>query len=141
MKEHPRLTLGEDFAQEKSWQWQDITVLTARLTLPKTKGESRREKRFDRYYRALADAYFARCEQKLLPDAAKTCRAGLARSAACQLSALTLSYRVCGQTVDGVFFTFEVNDGESVLRRWEEGWECSAFLPLFKTEQESVLSP
>ena len=27
MKEHPRLTLGEDFAQEKSWQWEDITVL------------------------------------------------------------------------------------------------------------------
>ena len=81
MKEHPRLTLGEDFAQEKSWQWEDITVLTARLTLPQTKGESRREKRFDRYYRALADAYFARCEQKLLPDAAKTCRAAMARSA------------------------------------------------------------
>ena len=78
MKEHPRLTLGEDFAQEKSWQWEDITVLTARLTLPQTKGESRREKRFDRYYRALADAYFARCEQKLLPDAAKTCRAAMA---------------------------------------------------------------
>lgn len=50
MKEHPRLTLGEDFAQEKSWQWEDITVLTARLTLPQTKGESRREKRFDRYF-------------------------------------------------------------------------------------------
>ena len=66
MKEHLCLTLGEDFAQEKSWQWEDITVLTARLTLPQTKGESRREKRFDRYYRALADAYFARCEQKLL---------------------------------------------------------------------------
>ena len=77
MKEHPRLTLGEDFAQEKSWRWEDITVLTARLTLPQTKGESRREKRFDRYYRALADAYFARCEQKLLPDAAKTCRAAM----------------------------------------------------------------
>ena len=56
MKEHPRLTLGEDFAQEKSWRWEDITVLTARLTLPQTKGESRREKRFDRSYRALADA-------------------------------------------------------------------------------------
>ena len=54
MKEHPRLTLGEDFAQEKSWRWENITVLTARLTLPQTKGESRREKRFDRYYRALS---------------------------------------------------------------------------------------
>ena len=81
MKEHPCLTLGEDFAQEKSWQWEDITVLTACLTLPQTKGESRREKRFDRYYRTLADAYFARCEQKLLPNAAETCREAVARSA------------------------------------------------------------
>ena len=140
MKEHPRLTLGEDFAQEKSWQWEDITVLTARLTLPQTKGESRREKRFDRYYRALADAYFARCEQKLLPDAAKTCRAAMARSAPWQMTAVTLTYRVSAQTEDAVVFTFEVNDGEGVLRRWEEGWECSAFLPLFKAERGSALA-
>lgn len=132
MKEHPRLTLGEDFAQEKSWQWEDITVLTARLTLPQTKGESRREKRFDRYYRALADAYFARCEQKLLPDAAKTCRAAMARSAPWQMTAVTLTYRVSAQTEDAVVFTFEVNDGEGVLRRWEEGWECSAFRRFLK---------
>lgn len=140
MKEHPRLTLGEVFAQEKSWRWEDITVLTARLTLPQTKGESRREKRFDRYYRALADAYFARCEQKLLPDAAKTCRAAMARSAPWQMTAVTLTYRVSAQTEDAVVFTFEVNDGEGVLRRWEEGWECSAFLPLFKAERGSALA-
>lgn len=111
------------------------------LDAAEDKRESRREKRFDRYYRALADAYFARCEQKLLPDAAKTCRAAMARSAPWQMTAVTLTYRVSAQTEDAVVFTFEVNDGESVLRRWEEGWECSAFLPLFKTEQESVLSP
>ena len=139
MKEHPRLTLGEDFAQEKSWQWEDITVLTARLTLPQTKGESRREKRFDRYYRALADAYFARCEQKLLPDAAKTCRAAMARSAPCRCGG-DAYLRVSAQTEDAVVFTFEVNDGEGVLRRWEEGWECSAFLPLFKAERGSALA-
>ena len=138
MKEHPRLTLGEDFAQEKSWQWEDITVLTARLTLPQTKGESRREKRFDRYYRALADAYFARCEQKLLPDAAKTCRAAMVRSAPWQMTAVTLTYRVSAQTEDAVVFTFEVNDGEGVLRHWEEGWDCSAVLPHFKSEPGSA---
>ena len=121
-------------------QWEDITVLTACLTLPQTKGESRREKRFDRYYRALADAYFARCEQKLLPDAAKTCRAAMARSAPWQMTAVTLTYRVSAQTEDAVVFTFEVNDGEGVLRRWEEGWECSAFLPLFKAERGSALA-
>ena len=110
------------------------------MTLPQTKGESRREKRFDRYYRALADAYFARCEQKLLPDAAKTCRAAMVRSAPWQMTAVTLTYRVSAQTEDAVVFTFEVNDGEGVLRRWEEGWECSAFLPLFKAERGSALA-
>ncbi len=140
MEEHLHLTLQEDLVEEKSWQWEGITVLTARLTLPQTKGESRREKRFDRYYHALADAYFARCEQKLLPDAAKTCRAAMARSAPWQMTAVTLTYRVSAQTEDAVVFTFEVNDGESVLRRWEEGWECSAFLPLFKAERGSALA-
>ena len=140
MKEHPRLTLQEGLVEEKTWQWEGITVLTARLTLPQTKGESRREKRFDRYYRALADAYFARCEQKLLPDAAETCREAMARSAPWRMTAVALSYRVSAQTEDAVIFTFEVNDGKSILRRWEEGWERSAFLPLFKTEREAVLS-
>lgn len=140
MKEHPRLTLGEDFAQEKSWQWEGITVLTARLMLPQTKGESRREKRFDRYYRALADAYFARCEQKLLPDAAGSCREAMARSAPWRMTAVTLSYRVSAQTEDAMVLVFEVKDGEEVLRRWEEGWERNAFLPLFKAERSSALA-
>ena len=134
MKEHPRLTLGEDFAQEKSWQWEDITVLTARLTLPQTKGESRREKRFDRYYRALADAYFARCEQKNFSCAAASCREAMARSAPWQKTALTLTYRVSTQTEEALILAFAVKDGEEVLRHWEEGWERSAFLPLFKRE-------
>ena len=138
MKEHPRLTLGEDFAQEKSWQWEDITVLTAHLTLPQTKGESRREKRFDRYYRALADAYFARCEQKLLPDAAKTCHAAMARSAPWQMTAVTLTYSVSAQTENAVILAFEAKSGESVLRRWEEGWERSAFLPLLRAERAAL---
>ena len=140
MKEHPRLTLGEDFAQEKSWQWEDITVLTARLTLPQTKGESRREKRFDRYYERLAEVYLARCGQKLFPCAAESCRMAMARSGPWRMTEAALTYHVSAQTEDAVVFTFEVNDGESVLRRWEEGWECSAFLPLFKAERGSALA-
>ena len=61
-------------------------------------------------------------------------------SAPWQMTAVTLTYRVSAQTEDAVVFTFEVNDGESVLRRWEEGWECSAFLPLFKAERGSALA-
>jgi len=33
-----------------------------------------------------------------------------------------------------------VKNGEGVLRRWEEGWERNASLPLFKKEREAVLS-
>ena len=140
MREHPCLTLQEDLVEEKNWQWEGITVLTACLTLPQAKGENRREKRFNCYYRALADAYFARCEQKLLPDAAKSCREAMARSAPWRMTAVTLTYRVSAQTEDAVIFTFEVKNGEGVLRRWEEGWERNASLPLFKKEREAVLS-
>ena len=140
MKEHPRLTLQEDLVEEKSWQWEGITVLTARLMLPQTKGESRREKRFDRYYRALAEAYFARCEQKLLASAAESCREAMARSAPWRMTAVTLTYRVSAQTEDAMVLAFEVKDGEEVLRRWEEGWERNAFLPLFKAERSSALA-
>ncbi len=140
MKKHPRLTLGEDLVEEKIWQWEGITVLTARLTLPQTKGENRREKRFDRYYRALADAYFARCEQKLLSNAAEICREAMARSAPWRMTVAALTYRVSAQTEDAMILDFEVRDGEDVLCCWEEGWERNAFLPLFKTEREAVLS-
>ena len=70
----------------------------------------------------------------------KMCIRDRARSAPWQMTAVTLTYRVSAQTEDAVVFTFEVNDGESVLRRWEEGWECSAFLPLFKAERGSALA-
>ena len=120
MKEHPRLTLGEDFAQEKSWQWEDITVLTARLTLPKTKGESRREKRFDRYYRALADAYFARCEQKLLPDAAKTCRRHMSK----------LVKQRCAEGYQGKY-TFVIYNKKSIKKNTGEGDSDFHFIFVF----------
>ena len=141
MKEHPRLTPGEDLAEEKSWQWEGITVLTARLALPQTGGKSRRERRFDRYYRELADAFSARCEQKLLPEAAASCREAMARSAPWQMTAVTLDYSVSAQTDDAVVFALEAKNGRTVLRRWEEGWERSAFLPLFQKERRAVLDP
>ena len=63
MKDRLVLTLGEDLAEEKEWQWDGIAVLTAHLLLPQSGGESRRENRFDRYYRGLAQTFIARCEQ------------------------------------------------------------------------------
>ena len=56
------------------------------------------------------------------------------------MTAVTLTYCVSAQTEDAIILAFEVKDGEELLRRWEEGWERSAFLPLFKTEREAVLS-
>lgn len=138
MKEQPRLTSGEDLTEEKSWQWEGITVLTARLTLPQTGGRSRREQRFDRYYQSLAAAFFARCEQKLLPEAAAACREAMARSAPWQMTAVTLTYSVSAQTEDAVILAFEAKSGESVLRCWEEGWERSAFLPLLRAERAAL---
>ena len=140
MKEHPRLTPGEDLSEEKSWQWEGITVLTTRLTLPQTGGKSRREQRFDRYYQDLARAFLARCEQKLLPEAAAACREAMARSAPWQMTAVTLTYRMSAQTDDAVIFGLTARDGETVLRRWEEGWERSAFLPLLRAERAAALS-
>ena len=39
MKDRLVLTLGEDLAEEKEWQWEGIAVLTAHLLLPQTGGE------------------------------------------------------------------------------------------------------
>ena len=57
------------------------------------------------------------------------------------MTAVTLTYCVSAQTEDEIILAFEVKDGEELLRRWEEGWERNAFLPLFKKEQMEVLSP
>ena len=134
MKDRLVLTLGEDLAEEKEWQWEGIAVLTAHLLLPQTGGESRREKRFDRYYRELAQTFIVRCEQKNFSRAAVSCCEAMARSAPWQKTALTLTYCVSTQTEEALILAFAVKDGEEVLRHWEEGWERSAFLPLFKSE-------
>ena len=135
MKDRLVLTLGEDLAEEKEWQWEGIAVLTAHLLLPQTGGESRREKRFDRYYRELAQTFIVRCEQKNFSRAAVSCCEAMARSAPWQKTALTLTYHVSTQTEEALILAFAVKDGEEVLRHWEEGWERSAFLPLFKREK------
>ena len=127
MKDRLVLTLGEDLAEEKEWQWDGIAVLTAHLLLPQTGGESRREKRFDRYYRGLAQTFIARCEQKNFSRAAASCREAMARSAPWQKTALTLTYRVSTQTEEAIILAFAVKDGEEVLRHWEEAARSCRF--------------
>ena len=48
MKARPSFALGEELTLEREWQWEGITVLTARAALPQLRGDTRREKRFDR---------------------------------------------------------------------------------------------
>ena len=140
MKERPRLTLAEDLVKERTWQWEGITVLTVRAVLPRTAGQSRREKRFDRYYERLAEVYLARCGQKLFPCAAESCRMAMARSGPWRMTEAALTYHTEAQTADALVLAFETREGGEVLQQWEEGWERKAFLPLFKSERKAALA-
>ncbi len=82
---------------QRSWQSGDVTVLTAEVTLPQCEGKNRRARRFNRYYRQYARAYFKYCEAELLPRAAETMHAALARSApwTCAHAALGFTVTLC----------------------------------------------
>lgn len=140
MKERPRLTLDRDLIRERTWQWEGITVLTARAVLPRTAGQSRREKRFDRYYEQLADAYFARCEQRLFPRAAESCREAMARSGPWRMTDAALACRTAAQTEEALILAFETREDGDILRRWEEGWARRDFLPLLRAERKAALN-
>ena len=64
----------------------------------------------------------------------------MARSAPWQMTAVTLTYRVSAQTEDAVVFTFEVNDGEGVLRRWGRRVGMQRVPAAFKAERGSALA-
>ena len=140
MKERPHLTPAEDLVSERTWQWEGITVLTARAVMPRTAGQSRRDKRFDRYYERLAEVYLARCGQKIFPRAAESCREAMARSGPWRMTEAALTYRTEAQTADALVLAFETREGGEVLRQWEEGWERRTFLPLFKSERRATLA-
>ena len=77
MKIRPHPQPNDTPTPERQWQWEGITVLTARAALPPAPGQGRRARRFERCYAQLADVFFARCEQTLLPAAVESCRAAL----------------------------------------------------------------
>ena len=92
--EKKEVCFGEDLRQEKTWELDGITVLHASVTLPQLAATTRTARRFDRYYRHLGKAYFAYCEQMLLPWAKAQCKAALDTSAPWTHTSCEMSYRV-----------------------------------------------
>ena len=140
MKNVPAFAPAEDLTLERQWQWEDITVLTVRAALPQLSGDTRRQKRFNRYYAQLANAYFARCEQKLLPAAAASCREAMARSAPWSRTDASLGYCVEALTDGALVFSFSSRCGGELLRQWTDGWDARLLLPLTGSEVSSAIA-
>lgn len=134
MRLHPLPPPAALLTREKAWQWDGITVLTADAALPQLGGDTRRTRRFDRYYALLADAYFAHCAQKLFPRAAEECRAAMARSGPWRRSSAALSCRMDAPAGDTLRFTFEARENGALLRRWTDVWDSASLLPLTRKE-------
>ena len=125
---------GEDLRQEKAWEEDGITVLHASVTLPQFAAPTRRARRFDRYYRHLCRAYFAYCEQMLLPWARAQCKAALETSAAWTHTRCEMSYRVTLREGNIVSLCIDAKETNGpvphlVLRR-ADTWDLTALLPM-----------
>ena len=127
-------SFGKDLRQEKAWAPDGVTVLHAVVTLPQLAASARRARRFDRYYRHLCHAYFAYCEQMLLPWARAQCKAALETSAPWTHTRCEMSYRVTlrGEDVVSLFIDAREMNGpvpRLVLRR-ADTWDLNAVLPM-----------
>ena len=127
-------SFGEDLRQEKAWEENGITVLHAAVTLPQLAAPVRRARRFDRYYRHLGRAYFAYCEQMLLPWAKAQCKAALESSAAWTHTLCEMSYRVTLREDDVISLYIDAKETNGpvprlVLRR-ADTWDLNAMLPM-----------
>ena len=125
---------GEDLRQEKAWDTDSIPVLHASVTLPQLALPTRRARRFDRYYRHLGRAYFAYCEQMLLPWAKAQCKAALESSAAWTHTLCEMSYRVTLREDDVISLYIDAKETNGpvprlVLRR-ADTWDLNAMLPM-----------
>ena len=125
---------GEDLRQEKAWQENGITVLHASVTLPQLAAPVRRARRFDRYYRHLCRAYFAYCEQMLLPWARTQCKASLETSAPWTHTSCEMSYRIALREENIVSLCIDAGETNGpvprlVLRR-ADTWDLRAMLPM-----------
>ena len=132
--EREELRLGEALTEERSWEADGVTVLTASVTLPQAAGESRAAKRFNRCYRRFCRAYFAYCRQLLLPAAADAFRAAREVSAPWACACAELGYRIALRT-DAVWSIVcdaaETMHGTPAFRiRRGDVWDMGAGLPM-----------
>ena len=129
-----KFCFGEDLRQEKAWEVDGITVLHASVTLPQLAANTRRAQRFDRYYRHLGKAYFAYCEQMLLPWARAQCKAALETSSPWTHTSCEMSYRVTLREGNIVSLCIDAKETNGpvprlVLRR-ADTWDLTAMLPM-----------
>ena len=132
------LCFGENLRWEKAWDVDGIPVLHASVTLPQLALPTRRARRFDRYYKHLCKAYFAYCEQILLPWAIAQCKVALDTSAPWTHTRCEMSYRITlheGNIVSLVVDAKETNSPvpRLVLRR-ADTWDLNAMLPMPMSE-------
>lgn len=132
--EHEELRLGEALTQERSWEADGVTVLTASVTLPQLAGAGGCAKRFNRYYRRFCRAYLTYCKQVLLPEAADSCRAAMAVSAPWSAAHAELSWRVslcAGDVMSVVCDARETIHGlPPFFIRRSEVWDLGMGLPM-----------
>lgn len=132
--EHEELRLAEAVTEERAWEEDGITVLTAHVTLPQMVGKSGRARRFNRYYRRFCRAYLTYCKQILLPEAIAAFHTALSNSAPWDAARAELSSRVshrAGEVWSIVCDAVETVCGQpSFLIRRSEVWDMGVGLPM-----------
>lgn len=128
------LRFAQAWEKEKTWELDGITVLCATVALPQLEGNSRRARRFNRYYRRLGNAYFVYCEQMLLPYAKAQCRAALESSAPWTHTQAEMHFHITRQTgsLISLFVDAREHNGpvpRLTLRR-ADTWDTDCMLPM-----------
>ena len=132
--EKKELYFGEDLHQARTWELDGITVLHASVTLPQLAATTRSARRFDRYYRHLGKAYFAYCEQMLLPWARAQCKAALDTSAPWTHTLCEMSYHITLREENIVSLCIDARETNGpmprLMLRRADTWDLSAMLPM-----------
>ena len=132
--EREELRLGEALREERAWETEGVTVLTAAVTLPQASGSSPAAGRFNRCYRRFCRAYLAYCEQLLLPAAVSAYESARAVSAPWDCARAALDYRVtfsAGTVLSVVCDAAESLHGSPSFRlRRADVWDATEGLPM-----------
>ena len=114
---------------EKTWESDGVPVLTASVSLPQLTPQTRRARRFNRYYRRFLRAYLSYCEHELLPAARAALNDALAASAPFAPASVTLRYTVSCHVGNTLSLTIDAREAGLTIRR-ADTWDLSAGLPV-----------